>query len=648
MGVLRGWWCPGLLVILKNDYMKVLIGVVVSLLFFGCAKVDVFQEPPDYPVIDSLAPASGRIGTQIRLYGSGFSTQAGLDTVTVNGVTVQVVAATSTVVLATVTSNTGTGHVGIHVGGKQAAGPIFTYDQGAVSLNSLTPASGWVDTVVTLRGVGFGTVQDSVTVSFNGQPAVIRRLSDTLIVVLAPAAADNNGTGGAVTVTVTVRGRVSNGLPFTYTRSQPQPPVITAILCDVERFSHFAGGDTLYLYGQHFGSQLPGYDVEIWSADSTTHYMPNPAVLSWTDTLIRVVIPTAGYTITTGATVSLYVREGALFAKAPVYYVGGNGGPVLDTLSVARGNLAAAGVGNFILFAGGSYHGSNNITTYYNTVDLYNTSTQTWSTSKLSVARNNLAGAATGNKILFAGGQTQSGMDSTVDIYDIGNGGWTTSHLSEPREIPTGASAGNIAIFAGGIGQYIASNTADIYDVNAGTWTTYHFSVSGYYLAGAGTGSKIAFAGFTNGSTPLTTVEIYDISTATWTTAQLSQARTNIAAAAAGSKIFFAGGKLASGVPTNVVDIFDVNSGTWTTSQLSQARSSMGAAAVGSKMLFAGGTLVYGTNTATMDIYDVSSGVWTSTLLSTGAYLPPGAGAGSTIIFDVGGATGNVVNIFGF
>ena len=192
------------------------IGVLLSLLLTTCARNNIFNEPPDYPVIDSIAPASGKTGTQIRLYGTGFSNFFQEDSVSVNGVRVRVDSpSTSTVVLATITSVTGTGAVNITVHNKEAKGPIFTYDEHAVSLNSLSPSSGWVDTVVTLRGAGFGTHPDSVTVSFNGHPAAIQKFSDSLIVVVAPDA--TNQAPATVTVLVTVSGRPSNGLPFVYT-----------------------------------------------------------------------------------------------------------------------------------------------------------------------------------------------------------------------------------------------------------------------------------------------------------------------------------------------------------------------------------------------------------------------------------------------
>ena len=72
---------------------------------------------------------------------------------------------------------------------------------------------------------------------------------------------------------------------------------------------------------------------------------------------------------------------------------------------------------------------------------------------KLSEARYNLAGAAAGNKIVFAGGNSSNSGNQeskTVDIYDIRTNSWSTAQLSEARQGLVAASAGNKIFFAGG------------------------------------------------------------------------------------------------------------------------------------------------------------------------------------------------------
>lgn len=92
-------------------------------------------------------------------------------------------------------------------------------------------------------------------------------------------------------------------------------------------------------------------------------------------------------------------------------------------LSVARLSLAAASAGNKMVFAGGRYvrhlfledshHMSRALSGHVATVDIYDVSTSQWNSTstgagQLSVARSDLAAAAAGSKIIFAGGLYES------------------------------------------------------------------------------------------------------------------------------------------------------------------------------------------------------------------------------------------------
>ena len=117
----------------------------------------------------------------------------------------------------------------------------------------------------------------------------------------------------------------------------------------------------------------------------------------------------------------------------------------------------------------------------------------TWSTAQLSVARGSLAAASVGNVVLFAGGNTAStllfrvwggdvygcacverlrvlqyygyvspatacsliratadGSSNVVDVYNSATGAWSTAQLSVARGFLAAASVGNVALFAGG------------------------------------------------------------------------------------------------------------------------------------------------------------------------------------------------------
>ena len=149
-------------------------------------------------------------------------------------------------------------------------------------------------------------------------------------------------------------------------------------------------------------------------------------------------------------------------------------------LSEARTSLAGAAAGNKVFFAGGL--GGNGAS---KTVDIYDVPSNTWTTTQLSEGRAGVVAAAVGNVILFGGGYEplfppggigyiiDGGASNAVDICNISSNTWTKSRLSEAREYPVAAGAGNKILFAGGDippdslhATYSASNTVDIFTLS--------------------------------------------------------------------------------------------------------------------------------------------------------------------------------------
>ncbi|MEJ7588787.1 MAG: hypothetical protein WKI04_14620 [Ferruginibacter sp.] len=126
-------------------------------------------------------------------------------------------------------------------------------------------------------------------------------------------------------------------------------------------------------------------------------------------------------------------------------------------------------------------------------------------------------------------------------MYNLSTNTWSTARLSEIRAGITVATVGNKILYAGGFGNGSSSSRVDIYDAAANTWSTAELSMARSQMTTAVAGNKAFFAGweynaFTN------RVDIYDASTNMWSTAELSGARTGMSAIAAGNKVFFAGG----------------------------------------------------------------------------------------------------------
>jgi hypothetical protein len=145
-----------------------------------------------------------------------------------------------------------------------------------------------------------------------------------------------------------------------------------------------------------------------------------------------------------------------------------------DELCIGRYDIAAIAAGNKIFFGGGEYGDG---TWPVDSVDIYDISANIWTVTHLSSAGHGMAAGTVGNKVFFAGGDP--GFNGTpginrarqIDIYDLTTNTWSTALLSEGKKGSTAVTANNKIYFAGGgtIGNQNqncgsdASNTIDIY-----------------------------------------------------------------------------------------------------------------------------------------------------------------------------------------
>src|SRR6202022_3405230 len=98
-------------------------------------------------------------------------------------------------------------------------------------------------------------------------------------------------------------------------------------------------------------------------------------------------------------------------------------------------------------------------------VDVYDSSTRLWSTTKLSEPRWGVAVAAAGGRVLFAGGRDRI-ESNLVDVYDPATGSWSSSQLAVPRQQATGVGIDQRVLFAGG-----GTDAVEVFDVRSGQWT---------------------------------------------------------------------------------------------------------------------------------------------------------------------------------
>ncbi|HRY60428.1 MAG TPA: IPT/TIG domain-containing protein [Patescibacteria group bacterium] len=94
---------------------------------------------------------------------------------------------------------------------NQNGSNVSIFDGSIPTITTLTPNSGIVGSSVTISGTGFGSVQGTSTVKFNGITATVTSWSATSIVVTVPTGAT---TGNVI---VTTSAGTSNGISFTVT-----------------------------------------------------------------------------------------------------------------------------------------------------------------------------------------------------------------------------------------------------------------------------------------------------------------------------------------------------------------------------------------------------------------------------------------------
>lgn len=302
----------------------------------GCAKLNPFTEPPDHPVIDSIAPAKGGVGTQLRLYGSGFSTNAGGDSVTINGVRLRVDSpSTSTVLLVTITDSTGTGHVHIKVKSREADGPIFTFGQSSGSGGGRKPVITKADhqSEAPLNHASYEIDVDSLPALNNAVQLFVNGVSINIDRIVRPGDGwydPSKGDQLLINKDSTVNNKVPadsnyarfvvdiNGVASDPYRLQVLPAV-TDMLSGSGDFQ-FAAGDTLTITGNFFGNLADPSSLDMpYNGVQVTQ----PHVLSWKNQVIRVIMPTYPQ-IPVGGSIGIAVKVGSL-ETLPYYckYLGG-------------------------------------------------------------------------------------------------------------------------------------------------------------------------------------------------------------------------------------------------------------------------------------------------------------------------------------
>ncbi|TWI79454.1 Kelch motif protein [Lacibacter cauensis] len=293
----------------------------------------------------------------------------------------------------------------------------------------------------------------------------------------------------------------------------------------------------------------------------------------------------------------------------------------IGTLSDPRKISVVAAVENKILFAGGTPvptgPGPNK---FSSTVNIYDITTNVWSTANLSQARSGMAVAVMGTKVFFAGGtgilaSGSVGLTSRIDIYDAATDGWSVLEMPHADGLLTALASGNKLVILGGY-------YADIYDTANKRWTTINFGQPRYLATATNVKGKLYFSGgVTNKSTlsPTARIDIYDPATDSWSVSQLSKPKYGMSGLVAGSLIL-AGG-VVSGSASNEVEMFEPLSNTTSFSCLFQPNSfsSFGSGLLNGKAVF---FVSEGQTKNKFDIYDPLAKIWSIGVLNQSIHTP--------------------------
>jgi len=181
------------------------------------------------------------------------------------------------------------------------------------------------------------------------------------------------------------------------------------------------------------------------------------------------------------------------------------------------------------------------------------------------------------NKVFLAGAKYGYFADprytNRVEVYDGTSNSWTSLSLSNKREVGGAGAAGDYVFFAGGTGRDDISGpvyiyrTVDIFNSVTGSRIVNQLTKARGTISVGAAGTQILFAGgwywdITYTILETDRVDIYDVSTSTWSTATLSEKRQNMAVATVGDLVIFAGGLNSNIGLVKNVDIYNTTSKT--------------------------------------------------------------------------------------
>ncbi|HSK12610.1 MAG TPA: hypothetical protein VK907_05310 [Phnomibacter sp.] len=257
--------------------------------------------------------------------------------------------------------------------------------------------------------------------------------------------------------------------------------------------------------------------------------------------------------------------------------------------------------------------------------------------------RQHISVGVAGSKVIFAGGfKDQYEASDRVDIYDTQTGDWETYRLSQPRFAICIVTAGDKVFFAGGQTESSHIGIIEILDLKTKTWEGKTLTKGSSHVSGATNGSKVVFAGGGNGNQDK--MEIYDMATGHWQTKSLRYPRLfGHAVNAIGDNVYISGGLLpgtSEGQATDIIEVHNLVTGEVNELRMSGNRVFPGGAVVNNKLILAGGSTwgATGRSSCTVHVLDPADNSISLDSLSVPAKWSPNYGwqpviSGSKVIF---------------
>jgi hypothetical protein len=569
------------------------------------------------PGITSLWPSSGPVDTQVTITGANFGSSQGASTVSFNGALAAATSWSSTSIVVRVPPTASSGNVVVTVGGVSSNGAPFVV-LSVPTITSLSPMDGPVGTSVTITGAGFGSVQGTSTLKFNGVVATPASWSARSISTVVPSGA----TTGNVVVTIS-GGSVSNPVPF-----------IVGSIPNITNVNPSSGsvGASVTITGTNFGGAQGASLVTFNGVVATP--------TSWSATSIAVTVPSGA---TTGCVV---VVVGGLASNCSPFGVGT--GPAIFSINPTFGP-----VGTPVTITGANF-GSTQGSSTVKFKGIAGSPT-TWNSTQIVVPVP--AGATSGSVVVNVSNTASNGAYLVVTGIASPTGG-----LNAARDYHTMTLLNNGAVLvAGGFGPPAQGgsplSSAEIYNPTSGGFTTTgSLNTSRYYhTATILPNGEVLVAGGAGGPTggDLSSAELYNPTTGSfaYTTGSMTVAHYGAAAAPLNNGLVLITGGNNAGSPSSVGDLYNPATGTFaaTTGSMTAARIYHTATLLSNGLvLITGGGNNSNTALATAELYNpatetftATSGTMTTARSNHSAILLPN---GMVLISGGTGATGNVLS----